>query len=187
MDHSELETRGYSLPMRILHWLMAIIMITMLAAGLYMVNGPWDGKFPPARGWLFDYHRGMGFVLMVLVIVRLVVYRFSTPPSPLPATMEPMQKRVAGAVHFLLYLSLIIQPLFGWYATNLWGVKHIPVFGLFHLPTLVEKNRELGETLLSLHGYLGFAIAGLIALHIAGALYHALILKDGVIMRMIRQ
>ena len=63
------DARGYSLTARLLHWVMAFIMITMLIAGIAMVYGPWEGKFPPARGMLYDYHRGMGFVLLVLVVV----------------------------------------------------------------------------------------------------------------------
>ena len=187
MDNSVSEQLGYPLVMRVLHWTTAFIMITMIFAGIYMVNGPWEGKFPASRGWLYDYHRGMGFVLMVLVLLRLLTYRFSPPPSPLPSTMNMAQKILAQTVHFLLYASLIIHPIFGWYATNLWGVKNIPVFGLFDLPTLVEKDRELGNLLLSWHGYIGFFIAFLIVLHVAGAMYHKLVVKDGVFERMIRR
>lgn len=184
MEVSGYENKGYSLFLKVLHWSMAVIMITMILAGIYMVNGPWDGKFPASRGWLYDYHRGMGFVLMILVIIRLMAYRFSTPPSPLPPHMSRLQTGTAHTVHFLLYAALIIHPLLGWYATNMWGVEKIPVFGLFNLPTLVEKNRELGNVLLEWHGYGGFFITGLIVLHIAGALYHHFVLKDGVLQRM---
>ncbi len=187
MDNSVTEeTRGYGLTMRVLHWSMAFIMITMIAAGIYMVNGPWGGEFPASRGWLYDYHRGMGFVLMILVIIRLMAYRFTTPPSPLPVTVSPGQQMVSKTVHFVLYASLITHPIFGWVATNIWGVRDIPVFGLFTLPPLAEKNRELGNVLLEWHGYMGFAIAALIVLHVAAAIYHHMVLKDGVLMRMVR-
>jgi cytochrome b561 len=187
MEHSELKNeRGYSLLMRVLHWLMALIMITMIAAGIYMVQGPWEGKFPAERGMLYDYHRGMGFVLIVLVIIRLVVSRLSTPPSPLPSSISPMQQRIAHSVHFLMYAAMLLHPLFGWIATNLWGVKHIPIFGLFNLPQLVEKDRELGNILLAWHGWIGIGIAVLIGLHILGVVYHQFILKDHVLQRMLR-
>jgi len=180
------EARGYSRPARMIHWLMAFIMITMILAGLLMVNGPWDGKFPPLRGQLYDYHRGMGFVLLVLVVVRLIIKFTTTPPSPLPASVPVAQQKIAHLVHFLLYASLIVHPLLGWYATNAWGVKDIPVFGLFNLPTLVEKNRALGDRLLEIHGYLGFFIAALIVAHIGAALMHHFVKKDGVLLRMMR-
>ncbi|MEP2943534.1 MAG: cytochrome b [Hyphomicrobiales bacterium] len=180
------ETRGYSRAARAIHWLMAFIIITMIIAGLLMVNGPWDGKFPPLRGQLYDYHRGMGFVLLILVVLRIIIKFTSTPPSPLPSSIPAGQQKIAGIVHFLLYAALIIHPLLGWYATNAWGVKKIPFFGLFDLPTLVEKNRALGDQLLAIHGYIGFFITALIVAHIGAALMHQFIKKDGVLLRMLR-
>lgn len=176
------EPRGYSLFIRILHWTMAFIMVTMVIAGILMVNV--YNTFNATTGFLYDYHRGMGFVLLILVVVRLLAYRFSTPPSPLPDSMPQKHKNLAVIVHFLLYAALIIHPIFGWYATNAWGVKNIPIFGLFNLPALVEKDRELGNFLLAIHGYVGFFIAGLIVLHIAAALMHLIVKRDGVFQRM---
>ena len=180
------QMRGYSLTARLLHWVMAFIMITMLIAGIAMVYGPWDGKFPPARGMLYDYHRGMGFVLLILVVVRIFARYFTPPPSPLPDTVKPLQRKIVHAVHGLMYLALVIHPIFGWYATNLWGVKNIPIFGLFTLPQLADKNRELGNQLLAIHGQIGIAIAGLIALHILGVMYHQFVARDQVLQRMLR-
>ena len=184
---SEDRPRGYSFLARLIHWVMAFIMITMIIAGIWMATGDlWGGKFPALRGQLYDYHRGMGFVLLILVIVRLIIKYRSTPPSPLPSSISGMQQNIAHITHVLLYAALIIHPLLGWYATNAWGVKNIPIFGLFDLPTLVDKNRELGNFLLEIHGYVGFAIAALILCHIGAALMHHFVKKDGVLLRMIR-
>ncbi|MEO0327042.1 MAG: cytochrome b [Pseudomonadota bacterium] len=178
--------RGYSFAMRVLHWLMAIMMLFMIAAGIYMVNGNWGGKFPPLRGQLYDIHRGTGFLLFLLVVLRLLIYRFTTPPSDLPAGISPVQKQVSQIVHFLLYAILIIQPIFGWYATNAWGVKNISVFGWFNLPQIAEKNRELGNQLLEFHGYFGLAATALVAMHIGAAVFHHFVLKDEVLKRMLK-
>lgn len=186
MTQSDTGQRGYSLPMRMIHWTMALIMISMILAGLAMVNGPWDGKFPPLRGHLYDYHRGMGFVLMVLVVLRLILRWYTVPPSPLPGSVAPLQRKAAGVTHFLLYTSLMVQPLLGWYATNTWGVKNITIFGIFDLPSIADKNRELGDWLLTIHGYIGVFIAGLVCMHIGAALMHQFVLKDNVLMRMLR-
>ena len=179
--------RGYSRAARLIHWVMAFIMITMIIAGIWMATDDlWGGKFPALRGQLYDYHRGMGFVLLILVVVRLIIKHRSTPPSPLPSSIPPLQQKMAHYNHVLLYAALIFHPLLGWYATNAWGVKNIPIFGLFNLPTLVDKNRELGNFLLEIHGYLGFFIAALILIHIGAALMHQFIKKDGVLLRMLR-
>lgn len=179
------ETRGYAWPIRLLHWSMALLIIAMIIAGLVMVNGPWDGKFPPERGMLYDFHRGVGFILLPLAIVRLALKFFVTPPSPLPDSVSKPQRLAAEAVHVALYVALIAMPLFGWYATNAWGVENISVFGLFDLPPIASKNRELGNLLLSWHGKIGFGLAALIVLHAAAALHHQFILKDGTLSRMI--
>lgn len=178
--------RGHSLPIRIIHWLTATVFIVMILAGIVMVNGNWGGQFPPLRGQLYDIHRGLGFVLLILVLIR-IVFKFTTPAaSPLPATIPASEQKIAHLTHVLLYAALIVHPLLGWYATNMWGVANIPIFGLFNLPTLVEKNREMGDFLLEIHGYLGFAIGALVLLHILAAFRHLLIKKDGVFQRMIR-
>lgn len=187
MAQTEDSTRGYSLPLRLIHWLMALIMITMIIAGILMATGDlWGGKFPPLRGQLFDYHRGMGFVLLILVIVRIITKRMTTPPSPLPSSMPSWQTAAAHINHMLLYAALITQPLLGWYGTNVWGVKNIPIFGLFTLPTLAAKDRALGNQLLEIHAYMGLFITFLVVVHIGAALMHHYVKKDDVLSRMLR-
>ncbi|MEM9277371.1 MAG: cytochrome b [Pseudomonadota bacterium] len=174
------QQRGYSLPMRTIHWLMAAMMLYVIVVGILMGNGFKVGKH-------YDYHRATGFLLMMLVVVRLVIYRFTTPPSQLPASVSPFQQKAAGAVHFLLYMSLIVQPFLGWYATNAWGVKKIPFFFKgWHLPQIVEKNRELGNFLLEVHYYLGIFVALLVFVHIAAAMKHQFVDRDDIMLRMLR-
>jgi len=174
------QQRGYSLPMRLIHWLMAVLMIYVIIVGILMGSDAKVGKH-------YDFHRAIGFLLMVLVIIRLVIYRFTTPPSPLPDSISPAQKLAANAVHFLLYAALIIQPILGWYATNAWGVKKIPFFVKgWHLPQLVAKDRELGNFLLEVHGYLGLFIALLVVMHVGAALMHNFVKRDNVLMRMLK-
>lgn len=173
-------SRGYALPMRVIHWTMAAMMIYVIVVGVLMGNGFKVGKH-------YDYHRATGFILMIFAVIRLFIYRFTTPPSPLPVTMSHIQKRAAETVHFLLYACLIIQPFLGWYATNAWGVKNIPFFFKgWHLPQLVEKDRELGNFLLEIHHYLGLFIAALVIIHVGAALMHQFVYKDDVLKRMMK-
>ena len=173
------QTRGYALPLRAIHWIMAAMMLYVIFVGILMGNDFKVGKH-------YDYHRAAGFLLMLLVILRLLIYRFTAPPSPLPDSIGTAQKRIAHVVHFLLYLSLLVQPLLGWYATNAWGVKNIPFFFGWHLPRIVEKDRELGNFLLEIHGYLGLFIALLVIMHIGAALMHHFVKKDDVLKRMLK-
>jgi len=172
-------TRGYALPMRIIHWLMAAMMLYVIIVGILMGNGFKVGVH-------YDYHRATGFLILLLIIIRYIIKRASPAPVPLHAGAPGLQQLAARVVHTLLYVLLVIQPLLGWYATNTWGVKKIPFFFGWHLPKIAEKDREFGNFLLEIHHYVGLFIAALVLLHIAAALFHHFIKKDGVLLRMLR-
>lgn len=173
------ETRGYSLAMRVIHWVMAAMMLYVVILGLLIGNGLAGGKF-------YDWHQAAGFILFFLVIIRLVTYRFTTPPSPLPKTISPLKQKAAHTVHFLLYASFLVQPILGWYATNAWGKDNIPLPFGYSMPVITVKNRELGNFLLEIHNYLGLLITALVIIHISAALMHQFVWKDGLIKRMIK-
>jgi len=176
---SESENRGYALSMRILHWSMAAMMLYVVILGLLIANGFAGGRF-------YDWHQAAGFILFFLVIIRLITYRFTTPPSPLPVTIAPMQQKLAHTVHFLLYASFLVQPILGWYATNAWGKDNIPLAFGYQMPVIATKNRELGNQLLEIHDYLGLFITALVVIHIGAALMHHFVWKDGLIKRMMK-
>lgn len=168
----------YSVTARIIHWITAAGVLTMVPAGIVMVNIG-SGAL---QNTLFDFHRSMGVVLFVITAVRLM-YRFVVPPPPLPSSLPIWQRTLAQSTQGLLYLILLINPLVGWVATSAFGAP-ISVFNLFVLPPIVAKDQALSEVLFSFHTALGILMAVAIVLHIAGALYHWLIAKDGVFQRM---
>ena len=173
------ETRGYSRAMRTIHWIMAAMMLYVIIVGLLMGNGFKVGKH-------YDWHRATGFLLMLLVVVRVIITKISEPPLPKHVGEKGLQQTAAITVHRLLYAALFIQPFLGWYATNAWGVKKIPFFFGMTLPQIADKNRELGNQLLEYHHYLGLFIAALVATHIGAALMHQFVFKDNLIKRMVK-
>ena len=134
----------------------------------------------------YDWHRATGFLLMLLVVVRVITAKLSKPPVPKHVGVAGPQQMAARIVHSLLYAGLFIQPFLGWYGTNAWGVAKIPFFFGMTLPRIVEKNRELGNQLLEIHYWLGLFIALLVMVHIGAALMHQFIIKDNLIKRMIK-
>ena len=172
-------TRGYALPMRIMHWLMALMMIYVIVVGFLMGN---DFKV----GVHYDYHRATGFLLMLLVVVRFGLKLTTKPPIPLHVGVPGPRQWAARIVHSMLYLLLVIQPFLGWYATNAWGVAKIPFFFGMTLPRIVEKDRALGNYLLEIHHYVGFLITLLVVMHISAALFHHFVERDGLILRMLK-
>jgi len=169
----------YSLIARSIHWLTALMVLTMVPAGLIMIRI--DGG--ALQNQLFDFHRSVGIVLMILTLLRLA-YRLTHAPAPLPDSMPGWQKFAAKATHVFLYGFLLVNPFLGWVATSAYGAK-ISVFGLFTMPEIIAKDRALSEQLFQVHLVLGLLFTAAVLLHIAAALYHGLIRRDGVLSRMI--
>jgi cytochrome b561 len=170
---------AYSLTARVLHWITAALVLILLPLGVVIANkwgGPWQDP-------LYNLHRSIGALVIPVVIVRLG-YRLTHQPLPLPDEIPPAQRHAARATHWTLYALLLIQPLIGWAASSAYPAPVI-VFGLFDLPAIIGENRPLSDRLVVVHRSIALAIACLVTVHIAAALYHHYARRDGVLMRMI--
>jgi len=128
---------AYSLTARVLHWLTATLVLTMIPAGIVMVNIG-SGAL---QDFLFNLHRSLGVTLIPVVLLRLV-YRLINPPPPLPGDIPLVQQFAAGCVHWALYALLIVQPILGWFGTSAFPAPLI-VFGLFEIPPLCPLDCAL--------------------------------------------
>ena len=170
---------GYTLPARILHWLTAAIVLSMIPVGLVMANFDLGSK----GDLLFDVHRSLGAIVLPIVLIRLV-YRLTNPPPPLPADIIPVQQLAAHFTHWALYLLLIVQSFVGWVATSAYRAPII-VFWLFELPPIWPVDKAFSEKAFLLHRLTGFTLIVIIGMHVGAALFHHFIRKDRVMMRMI--
>ena len=132
---------AYTVTARVLHWLVAALVLIMVPLGIVIAN-EWGG---PVQQPLYNLHKSIGAVLLPLVVVRLI-YRLMHPPLPLPADISTLQQFAAHATHWMLYGMLIAQPIIGLIATSAYPAP-IPVFGLFELPPVWPENRALSERL----------------------------------------
>lgn len=167
----------YALIQRLLHWLIALMVIGALGGGLmidWLENGPFKNQ-------VYFLHKSFGVTILALMLCRLLARMMFGAP-PLPDTVLPWQRTASHAVHGLFYLLLIAMPLIGWAATSAYPAP-VPVFGLFEMPGLVAKDRELSETLFAIHGIMGKAILALAIVHIGAAIMHGM-KRDGVFSRM---
>ncbi len=162
----------------ILHWLIALGIFVAFPLGLYMHELP----LSPRKLQLYSYHKWIGITLLALMLARLGWRLWHTPPAMLP--MPQWQKQIAESVHVGLYVLLFAVPLSGWLMSSALGFQ-VVWLGLVPLPDLVHKNKELGELLKQVHKTLDFALLGLLILHIAGALKHQWIDRDGTLQRML--
>ena len=160
------------------HWLMAFMLAGSFSLGLYMADLPPS----PTRLQLFSYHKWLGVLAFVLVLLRWL-WRLSVAPPPLPATMPAWEKRAAGITHRLLYLFLFAAPLSGWLMSSAKGFQTV-LFGKLPIPDLLAKNPPLGEALDVVHVAIVWMLLGLIGLHVAAALKHHFVDRDDVLARM---
>lgn len=181
--HPTTSSTRYSLPAIALHWLLALGLIGLLAFGWYMTGLP----FSPARLKYYNWHKWAGVTILVLSVLRLL-WRFTHRPPALPKAMAdamPRWQHVAHhGVHHLLYVLFFAVPLLGWAYSSAAGFP-IVWFGLWQLPDFVSANPALAEALKPWHMISAYTLAALIALHIAAALKHQFIDRDGLLRRML--
>ncbi len=166
-----------------LHWVLGLGLVAMFALGLYMTSLP----FSPQRLKLYNWHKWAGVVVLTLSFVRLA-WRLTHRPPELPAaiaTAMPRWQHLAHhGTHFALYALFFAVPLLGWAYSSAAGFP-IVVFGVLPLPDFVPVDKALAELIKPAHGYAAYALAGLVVLHVAAALKHQFIDRDGLLTRML--
>lgn len=161
-----------------LHWLLALAIVIAFTVGWQMADAPPS----PARVRWITYHKWMGLTILMLSALRLL-WRLSHRPPSMPDSMPPWQHRLAHWVHRLLYALFFAIPVFGWAYSSALGF-HVSYLGLIQLPDLVPKDKALAKILLQVHSTLAWSLAALVGLHVAAALKHHFVDKDGLLLRM---
>lgn len=173
----------YSATAMVLHWLLALVIVTMFVVGVYMTDLP----FSPQRLKLYNWHKWAGVTFLALTVWRMV-WRVTHRPPALPITvtrnMPGWQIRAYHATHHLIYLLFFAVPLVGWAYSSAAGFP-IVWFGQMPLPDLLPVNKELAELIKPLHKLMALALLALAGLHIAAALKHHLVDRDGLLSRML--
>jgi cytochrome b561 len=163
--------------MRILHWLMAAMVLAMLGVGVAMVASLGDYHR------LVSLHRPFGISILILVVIRFVNRCFSTLP-PFPPTMSPSERRAAHASELLLYILLFAEPLVGW---GMLSAARFPIamFGSVHLFPILPHSVMLYAFLRKTHTFLAYLLFLAFIAHFGAILFHTLILRDGMLGRML--
>jgi cytochrome b561 len=157
----------------LLHWLIAIVVLGLIAWGWWMQT---IAKIPVGpRVDAFNLHKSIGMTVLLLMLVR-TGWRARHPPPPF-APMPRWQARLARAVHLLFYVCLIVQPLSGYLGSAFSGYP-VRFFGVM-LPAWAPKNDALKEALSVVHLVNSWVLVGALALHVAGTVKHALLERDG--------
>ncbi|MEK6368196.1 MAG: cytochrome b [Burkholderia gladioli] len=170
---------GFNPLARLLHWLMAAMVLAMLFIGVGMVS-----SVSARHAVLIAIHKPLGIAILVLVIVRLVV-RFSKRPPALPEDLPGWQRAAAHLSHWVLYALMIAMPLIGWAMLSAGGYP-VMLGGGVQLPALMGADPIAFAWLRNAHELLAFVLFATVVLHLAAALFHGLIRRDGVFGSMAR-
>ncbi|TCL65244.1 cytochrome b [Rhizobium sp. BK251] len=163
----------FNIVQRLLHWLMAIAILAMLFIGVGMLS-----TTMPKYVALLATHKTLGIAILVLAVIRLIV-RFVSGAPALPADLPEPMKLAAHLSHYALYALMIGMPLIGWAMMSA-GAYPVVLYGDIRLPAILPQNDWTHTLLWNAHSYLAFLFFALVLMHIAAALFHALVRRDGV-------
>lgn len=164
------------------HWVTVGLMAVALPVGFVIKYIKDSDKMP-----FYAVHESAGLTIFLVAVARLI-WRQTHPPPPLPDSVPPAMRTAAALNHWLLYAALIVQPILGFTATNAQGFPlrgETAYLGFIDFPKFMEANKPLADAVQSAHTAVGISIAVLLAIHIAAAIYHQAIRRDGTLLRIV--
>lgn len=170
----------YHVSQRAMHWVMALMIILAIAIGLYC---SYLGRGSAERQFLMDIHKSLGMTVLALMVIRIPLRgAYGQPASSVEAPWS--EKAASITVHTALYALMLVMPLSGYATSSLEG-RTVPWFGLFNWPNLLHDDPSLGRAIGAIHEYSGYALIGLLAMHLAAVVWHRFVRRDEVLSRML--
>lgn len=161
------------------HWLIALLIVCAFALGSVMT----EMKISPSKLQYYSWHKWLGVSILALVALRLLSRLLLGAPA-YPDSTKKWELQLANATHIFLYILMFAVPLSGYFYTSAAGIP-VVYFKLIQLPTIIGPNPELKPILKELHEVLTTILLIIVSLHVAAALKHYFIDKDGVFQRIL--
>ncbi|PTQ09782.1 cytochrome B [Sphingomonas oleivorans] len=182
--YQRIETSArYSGVAKLLHWLIAALILANILLAWRMEGSPGAVRYA-----IFQLHKSIGITVLLLTLIR-IGWRLTHRPPPLSAHLARWERTLAHIVHHGFYLLMLGLPLTGWLlvstsptriATLLYGTIPWP-----HIPVPAASAASANELAEFGHESLAYLAYLLIVLHVAGALKHHIIDRDGELGRML--
>ncbi|MGL5720290.1 MAG: cytochrome b [Alphaproteobacteria bacterium] len=168
----------WGLVSKLFHWVMGVLLISMLGAGL------WMEQLPPSdmKWFVYGIHKSTGLMLLLVVVLRLG-WRLMHKIPAYPTDMPCYQKSLSSLTVWALYGLMFAMPVTG-FVMSAFGGHPVPFFGLFTISAVAEGPTAIGSLSHQLHTVLGWSFVALLVLHVLGALYHHWIRRDALLRRM---
>lgn len=173
----------YSPTARRLHWWTVVFLLVQIPLGFAMAYrgndlNIWDNL----TNTLFSSHKLIGLLFLLLIVTRLAYRLTHGAPADEP-TLNAFEKFASHATHWTLYALLLLVAIGGVVGVSYYDARD--VFGIFSIPAITPKDTDFAAKVFTWHKYGAIAIILLAGLHIAAALMHYLVKKDGVLARML--
>lgn len=165
---------------RAVHWLVAALAVIVVSLGWAIIAAP---RNTPQRELLLLLHRSVGLVIFAAMLFR-TAWRSHHPAPPLPFGVGRLQRALARGTHTVLYLLFIGMPIAG-YVNAATAGHPVSIFGALTVPALLPRNYRLSQIAIAFHLAGQYLIYFFVGLHVAGALLHGIIRRDGVLQRML--
>lgn len=173
------DTRQKLSPVSIVfHWIVGLTIVGLIGVGIWMTDLP-RGEF---RSWVYGWHKVIGTTVFMVAALR-ILWRWRQGMPEHVAKLPQWQAQAARLSHYVLLLATVGLPLSG-ALYSYFGGYPVPILGLFKIQT-ENKVPALYDFFHFIHGWAGWILAAIIALHVAAALKHHFVEKDGTLRRML--
>jgi cytochrome b561 len=170
----------YGLVSKILHWLIAALIIALIAIGWWMVD---LGYYDPLYHGSLLWHKSLGICVGLIVIFKFV-WRWPSPSPQAQTSLTAFERIASHLVHLLLVLAMWVIPASGYLVSSSEGAA-IEVFNWFNVPALMTVSDQSRDIAIEIHYYFAYGTLALVALHAAAALKHQFIDGSGTLKRML--
>lgn len=171
--------QDYGPAAKLFHWAAVALLTAQFALGWLMPDI--RRGMQPER--LMNLHLSTGLLVLALMTARFAWRLFRGVPPP-EASLPAWQRLLAQLVHGALYLLVFALTASGWLFASMRGWT-ITLYGAVPVPNLVAQNSPFGHTVGEWHGPLSWVLLGVIGLHVAAALTHAVVFRNRVLQRML--
>ena len=175
-------TTRFGLIAIIMHWLVALTVFSLFALGWWMTELDYYDSWYKLGPW---WHKSIGILLFLTVMLRLSWRFFTPPPLPLP-NHQPWEIKAAHRVHMLLYFLLLMIMISG-YLISTADNRPIEVFNWFSIPSTITFIPYQEDVAGWAHLVMASFLIGLVLLHAAAALKHHFIDRDNSLKRIFGQ
>lgn len=174
---------SFGLISKCLHWIMAILLVSLFSVGLYMAELDYYDSLYHTLPW---WHKSIGLSVMALLIFRFI-WKLSQPaPAPLK-THKKWEVFLAHLIQKLFYGLILSIGISGYFISTAKG-KGIEFFTLFEIPAITAPlNEDQADLVGEIHELLAITLISFAVLHALAALKHHFIDKDETLKRMINK